>query len=419
MFLHSEQDEAHLRLFFEYGIAFNGPTSYEAQSNWPVPLRRQTAEAAESAVKVLVSVLARHFHAWPVPHFPLRDQILAPPGPGKRPASPFFAGRFDLLLDSTDTLRVIELNADRNGLQRESMAHPTLGSAFRRRFLSVLLKYWQQHGHAPKQRPRVAVVIAPAYREESSLAPFYALTIQEGLGWPAVVAGVDNLTVDRSGRVRAFGQQVDLILRHYPTEYLHELICGLELVASHRQGRVLILNDPASIRLQAKNWMAVLSHWLRDPASPLTPDERAVLGPLLPFTASLTSPELPADPADPHSPAAPLRSALLAHPERWVLKPALGRYSWGVAAGALVSAQEWREAVRFALARPEQWVAQQAIPQQPILLCRWHKGQEQQASGYVTFGLHLLDGEIADWCARCSLSAITDDAWFAPVTLVP
>lgn len=406
MMLHPDQIASHDRLFFDYSLSFNGPTSYEVQSPQAVRLPAAAMGAVEADLPLILHALERQIRALPVPHFPLRDEILQ--AEGARMVSPLFSARGDIVLGADGQGYLIEINMDRNGMQRESMADPSGGQRFRQRYLEVLRQYWERYGNAQRP-PRVAVLIAPAYREESSLAPFYALMICEGLGWPCVVAGADNLAVT-GNQVLAFGQPVDLILRQYPTEYLYELECGAALLTAHQAGRVLILNDPVAIAGQSKAWMA--QFW-QQTGHGLTAAEQAAVRRLIPFTASVESPSLPLDPADPEGAWAPLRAVLTAHPEAWVLKPVLGRYSWGVVVGASVPRGEWQRALRQALAQPAYWIVQRYIPPQPQPLVRWQKGEQTELTGYVNYGLHVLGGQLAGWTARCSSAPVTDDAWFA------
>lgn len=409
MMLHPDQMRSHDRLFFDYSLSFNGPSSYEVQGPEAVHLPPAAAAAVEADLPIILHALERKIQQLPVPYFPLRDEILQTQE--GRIVSPLFSARADVVLGRDGRGHLIEINMDRNGMQRESMATQPGGERFRQRYLSVLRQYWERYGDA-QRKPQTAVLIAPAYREESSLAPFYALLIEEGLGWPCIVAGADNLTVS-GGQVLAFGRPVDLILRQYPTEYLHELECGATLLEAHQAGRVLILNDPMAIVGQSKAWMA---HFWRQTPDGLTEAEQAAVRRLIPYTATMESPSLPLDPAQPDGAWAPLREVLSAHPEAWVLKPVLGRYSWGVVMGASVPRTEWQRAVRQALVQPCYWIVQQYIPPQPQKLVRWQKGERTELTGYVNYGLHVLGGDLAGWTARCSSTPVTDDAWFAAVT---
>lgn len=405
--LDPRQKQLHDDLLFDYGFAFYGPPSYEVHSPEPVRLAPGAMAAAEADLAVITGALRRLYATLPCPSFPLQAEAVATLEGGP---SPFFAGRFDLAEDQGGTLRLVELNLDRNGLQRESMV---TDPRFRQNYLQTLAAYWEKHGRqgAP---PRTGVLIAPVYREESALAPFLVLAVQEGLGWPAQVVGAGNLVAE-AGQVSAFGQRLDLIIRQFPTEYLHELEAGSGLLDACRRGTVLVVNSPAAIVGQAKSWMA--EFWLQAlrPDSSLTADERAAVRRLIPYTATLEAARLPRDPADPGGPMLETREALTRFPERWVLKPALGRYSWGVTCGALIPADAWQTALHVAISQPQYWIAQAYVPQRTRSLRRWRSGRLTETEGYVSYGVHMLDGQLAGWAARCSQGPVTDDAWFASV----
>lgn len=414
--LHPHQVEQHHRLAFQFGLAFNGPFSYGVQSEAAVRLSLRAADALEADLRVLMAYLEANLAGLPVPYFPLAEQLLAERQAGVPQNSPFFSGRFDVVMDKTERCWVIELNADRNGMQRESMADPLTGAAFRQRYLAAVKQQWETCGD-PARTPHTAILIAPAYREEQSLAPFLARTIQHGLGWPCEVAGIDNLMVDAAGHVRAFGERVDLIIRQYPTEYFAEGEQAAAVVQAYLGGKVLVINAFRAVILQAKNWLATASHAAWYAPETLSPDAVRVIRERIPFTATLDAPVLPVDPADPLGAVASTAAVLKANPAQWVLKPTMGRYSWGVTCGALVPPDEWQDALRSALASPDYWIAQRYVPPRQESLVRWQHGQQQAVPGYVNFGVHVLGGELAGWAARCSASPVTDDAWFARVEL--
>lgn len=385
------------RLFFDCCLT-HGRQAYEAEAPAPALLDRRSAARMLRSARLLYRALERCRGAWPVPPFPLRETALADPSP------PFWS-RFDGFLRADGGVFFAELNHDRPGGHREAMAGNV---RFRDRFLAALRRYAGPVG-------RAAFLIDPAHREELHIAHYYAGLLQE-LGWPCTVAGPLNLTVD-GDRALAFGEPIDLLLRQFPTEFAHEVPAFAELMALHERGRLKLLNPPGSVAAQAKTSLAWLWEQALAGGGRLSRSEVEAVVETVPFTAAMTSPTLPADPATPGGERIPAALALLGRPELWVLKPALGRYSQGVTCGALVSPKLWGAAVAAAMAEPAYWVAQQYVPIKPQALMRWVDGQPEPVTGYVNWGLHFLSGRPAGWMARCSRTPVTDDAWFAPVSL--
>ncbi|HWI60499.1 MAG TPA: hypothetical protein VNT75_01530 [Symbiobacteriaceae bacterium] len=377
------------RLFFDYCLA-HGRRSYELEAPAPALLPREAARELVRAARLIYRALERCSGAWPVPPFPLRELCLAP---GGRVEPPFWA-RFDGFRREGGGVFFAELNLDRPGGHREALAAPRSGPAFRRRFLRALRRRWPF-----VEVPRMAFLVDPAHREELHIAHLYAGLAGE-LGWPCTVVGPLNLSV-RGDQAFAFDEPVDMVMRQFPTEFGHEVPGWGDLVRLHRDGKLLLLNDPLAVRGQAKTCFAWLWEQVLAGGGLLTEAEAEAVRATVPFTAWMASAETLGD--------LPAPLALLEYPERWVLKPVLGRYSQGVTCGALVPPDVWGAAVAAALAEPEYWVAQEYVPIAPQPLTR---GNGEQVAGYVNWGLHFLNGRPAGWLARCSATPLTDDAWF-------
>ncbi|HYG57707.1 MAG TPA: hypothetical protein VD902_06530 [Symbiobacteriaceae bacterium] len=399
------------RLLFDFCLA-HGRGAYEAEGPAPARLPRGAAAAMTVAARRLYRALERNAGAWAVPPFPLREQVLAA---GVRHTPPFWA-RFDGFLREGGGVFFAELNLDRPGGHREAMAAPHAGAAFRRRFVRALRLHWDRHGSGAA--PRAAFLVDPAHREELHIAHFYAGLLEAELGWPCTVAGPLNLGVD-GGRALAFGEPVTLLMRQFPTEFFHEVPAMDSLLRLHHAGKLLILNDPTAVRGQAKSCFAWLWEQVLAGGGALSRAEVAAVVDTVPYTAGMEAGVLPADAAVPEGESAPAPLVLLSQPEHWVLKPVLGRYSQGVTCGAVAPAEQWGAAVAAALAEPGYWIAQRFIPQARVSLTRWTAGAREQVEGYVNWGLHFLGGRPAGWMARCSRTPVTDDAWFAPVSLAP
>ena len=332
-----------------------------------------------------------------LPDFPLAKDIFARGPLG----APFFWGRFDIFERADGGLAALEYNCDKPAGQREIWASeqigPTRGNpnrGARSRFRRELARAWARHSRGERRRPRVAILCDPAHREEFRLAYLFGREAQ-ALGWKWDVVDPLTLTVENS-RAVAYGRTVDIVLRHYPAEYLHELPAAAGLL----EARVLWLNDPRAVVAQAKSAFAALWALLRG-GRWLTGAESALVERLVPPTGLASQ--------------IGWLDRARARPEDWVLKPVLGRYSERVTAGALVSPEVWQAALAGAAASPDDWIVQAFVPPRR----RWLPSSDGSRPGYVNWGVYLAGGQPAGISPRCQPTPLTDEGtvWWAPLVL--
>ena len=332
-----------------------------------------------------------------LPDFPLAKDVYARGPLG----APFFWGRFDIFERADGGLAALEYNCDKPAGQREIWASEESGHArgnpnrgARSRFRVELARAWARHSRGEPKRPRLAILCDPAHREEFRLAYLFGREAR-ALSWEWDV--VDPLTLTaQDGHAAAYGRPVDIVLRHYPAEYLHELPAAPALL----DARVLWLNDPRAVVAQAKSAFAALWALLRG-GRWLTRAEAAQVERLVPPTglASQTG----------------WLDRARARPEDWVLKPVLGRYSERVTAGALAPADEWQAALDAAAASPGDWIIQAFVPPRR----RWLPFPGGSRAGYVNWGVYLAGGKPAGLSPRFQPTPLTEEGtvWWAPLVL--
>ena len=373
------------------------PTSLAVDRTLACDLTR-SAVALDKLLRRLADGLLAHDPALTdlaLPDFPLAKDIYA------RGAlrAPFFWGRFDIFERADGGLAALEYNCDKPAGQREIWVAEEIGPArgnpnrgARARFRRALGGAWRRHSGGTRGRPRLAVLCDPAHREEFRLAYLFGAEAR-ALGWEWEVVDPHTLTVE-DGVVAAYGRPVDIVLRHYPTEYLHELPAARALLESG----VLWLNPPRAVVAQAKSCFAALWTLLRD-GRWLKRAEAVLVERVVPPTGLASQ-------------IGWLERAR-ARPEDWVLKPVLGRYSERVVLGALASVEEWQAALDSAATAPAEWIVQAFVPPRR----RWLPSADGGRPGYVNWGVYLAAGRPAGLCPRFQPTPLTDDGlvWWAPL----
>ena len=334
------------------------------------------------------------------PEFPLAKEFFAA-GPLTHP---LFWGRFDVFERAAGGLAVLEYNCDKPAGQREVWAGAALESGrsnpnhgARSAFRRALVEAWRVHSErwTRAERPRVAILADPSHGEEFRLAYIYGREIAR-LGWQWTVVGPDNIGAE-SERAVAYGETVDIVLRQYPAEFLHELPAIADLWRLASAGSLLFLNDPRAVATQAKSLFALAWKLASEGRLPRA-DVRLVLERVPPTGLAAEHPWL---------------AHAEARPEDWVIKPVLGRYSQGVALGVACSPEDWKRALEAAAARPHDYIIQAYVPPR----WRWLPAPGGARGGYVNWGVALAGGRFAGLCPRFQATALTEEArtWWTPL----
>ena len=206
-------------------------------------------------------------------------------------------------------------------------------------------------------------------------------------GWSVVLGSPYNLQPAPGARVALFGQPLDVVVRHYKTDWWGERLppwadahpyedpaplsgpLGCLLQAAI-EGTVAIVNPFGSVLPQNKRAMAFL--W--EEMARFSPAVQATVRAFLPETRRLERME---------------RARLERERMLWVVKSDYGCEGDEVIVGAEVTDAEWREVLRAAL--PGRWVAQRRFEVRPDALGR-----------SFNVGVYLVAGRTAGFFARAS-----------------
>ena len=312
--------------------------------------------------------------------------------------------RADLFVCADGRVRCCEVNSDTPSGEAEAvllnhLLHPYHGGV-RDPNRSLPDVFWRMlvasHGG---QAPRTIGIVYPTeMTEDLSMVAIYREWL-EARGCRVVLGSPFNLHGCGDG-VGMFGESLDLLIRHYKTDWWGErqvvwsdaepypddepLSGPLQLLlAAEYAGRVTVVNPFGTVVSQNKLSMAFMWEERRR----FSATAQRWIARYVPETYRMT--QVPPD-------------ELVINQQDWVLKSAYGCESEETVCGPFVSAGQWRETVAQAL--PTHWVCQRffrAEPELPGLMCN--------------YGVYVIGGRSAGFYARLSAAATDEKAATAPV----
>jgi glutathionylspermidine synthase len=322
--------------------------------------------------------------------------------------------RVDLFLCEDGQVRSCEMNSDTPSGEAEAvicneLLHPfhagtsDPNTQLRERFLEMLIDSYRADcaasGRDPAREPGTVGIIYPTdLPEDLSMIALYKRWLEDS-GLKVILGSPFNITVDQSNRVMVLGEKVDVIVRHYKTDWwgerepiwngqpdfpdsdpLEEQL--LPLLEAHAQRRVTIINPFGSVVTQNKLSMAFM--W--EKRDLFSERSRSWIEELIPETLRFTS-------VDPKQ----LRR------QEWVLKSTYGCEGDSVVCGPFVKLREWRAALAAAV--PRHWVVQ-----------RFFKVARYEGF-FPNYGVYVIGGRAGGFYTRLS-NAGTDYAAVTSPTFV-
>jgi glutathionylspermidine synthase len=328
--------------------------------------------------------------------------------------------RVDLFGCTDGRIRACELNSDTPSGEAETVLlnqlrhpyHPNTtdpNTNFAERFWQMLqasLAATRSRSLPPPPAPSstlsTAIIYPTDMPEDLSMIALYRRWLEER-GCTVVLGSPFNLGLDAQRRVTVLGQPVELILRHYKTDWWgeREIIWAnqteypdpdplarelLPLLEAENEGRVTVVNPFGAVVTQNKLAMALM--WERQEL--FSPQAQQWIIEYIPETRRLL--DLDAD----QLPRA-----------EWVLKSDYGCEGDSVVIGAFTKPKDWRLALAAAI--PKHWVAQRFFEVAPL-----EAGENPLLPNY---GVYLLGGRAAGLFTRLSRQA-TDYASVTAPTFV-
>ncbi|HEY7184369.1 MAG TPA: glutathionylspermidine synthase family protein [Blastocatellia bacterium] len=251
----------------------------------------------------------------------------------------------------------------------------------------------------------VAIVYPTDLPEDLSMIAIYKRWLEDR-GCKVTLGSPFNLGVDGHGRVTVMGEAVDLIIRHYKTDWWSEretiwtnqapfadpdpLTRELTLLLeAENEGRVTVVNPFGAVVTQNKFAMALM--WERREL--FSEQAQNWIAEYIPETRRLTA----------------MRHEELNRDE-WVLKSDYGCEGDSVLCGPFTKPSDWQLALATAI--PEHWVAQRFFEVAPV-----DDGQGGEAA-LPNYGVYLIGGRAAGFYTRLSQKATDYTSVTAPTFII-
>jgi glutathionylspermidine synthase len=319
--------------------------------------------------------------------------------------------RLDLFLLPDGSIRCCEMNSDTPSGEAEAvllnrMRHAACSelidpnAGFEERFVELVEAFHGSVAGASRAPLAIAIVYPTDLPEDLSMIALYRRWL-EARGHRVVLGAPANLAT-HGGRVTLFGSELDVVIRHYKTDWWGERLPvwsddpGFDdpepldgplrvLLDADADGRVAVMNPFGSVVTQNKLMMAFL--W--DHLALLSPDAADAVRTFIPETRRLV--DVDGGALD--------RAA-------WVLKSDYGCEGDEVIIGRAVDDRIWSESLAKAL--PEHWIVQ-----------RFFDAVADDDLGIANYGVYLLGGLAAGIYTRISKTATDTTALSTPTFVAP
>jgi glutathionylspermidine synthase len=313
--------------------------------------------------------------------------------------------RVDLFVCTDGRIRACEMNSDTPSGEAEAVVLNQLlctpgvldpNEGFDARFWRMLAaSHRARTGEAAPPRS-VAILYPTDLPEDLSMIAIYGRWL-EAHGCRVTLGSPYNLGLDAAGRVTVIGEPVELIVRHYKTDWWgeRELVWANQqpfadpdplarelalLLEAEAEARVTVVNPFGAVVTQNKLAMALM--WERQEL--FSAAARAWIAQYIPETRRLAPGEL--------------------RQEEWVLKSDYGCEGDSVVVGPFVKASDWQ--LTLASAIPRHWVAQRFFEVAPV------------ADGLLpNYGVYVMGGRAAGLYTRLSSKA-TDHTAVTAATFI-
>ncbi|SFU69585.1 Glutathionylspermidine synthase [Clostridium sp. DSM 8431] len=325
----------------------------------------------------------------------------------KAPLAPMYWTRFDTFIDKNNRVYFSEFNYDKPCGQKEiHLAEKcdfkgNLNEDFIEDILKRLIEISEDFSEE-KGNINVGFLMDSCHYEELHHSLYFKEMLKD-TKINIIPVGNSNLSV-KDGFVYGFSKvKLHVILKLFPTEFSNEIDNFEEILSVFNEGRVLLINDPRIIAIQAKGLFAYLWKLVKSDSSKLSYHDKEIVRKCLPYTEILTLEN---------------KERVLRDKDKYVIKSSLGRYSQEVYIGKLYNQKAWEEQVARVFESKKIHIVQDLIlVREEYTYAPDYDNKNTPMKAYGNYGLYIMDKDVRGILVRWGLDILTDDykTWMSPL----
>ncbi len=325
----------------------------------------------------------------------------------KCPVSPMFWTRYDTFIDIDNNIYFAEFNYDKPCGQKEihlvgkSNFEGNLNCEFIDTLISELIEICFKYSGA-KEKINVGFLMDPCHYEEFHHS-FYFKYILKNTNINIVQVGPINLSV-KDGYVYGYSNiKLTVILRMFPTEFFSEITNINEILECVDKGKLLLINDPRIIAIQAKGFLAYLWDLVKKDSKLLSSRDKEVIHKCIPYTEILEADHM---------------DEVIKNKNNYVIKSSLGRYSQEVYIGKMYTQETWEKQMKIILESPKLHVKQKLINiKEDYTYVPGDFNMNIPTLAFGNFGVYLIKDKVQGFLVRWSSDFLTNDnyTWMCPL----
>lgn len=341
-----------------------------------------------------------------IPNFNFKDELLGL----KSYIRPTLWTRYDgFIKDNGEGVFFSEFNYDKPCAQRECVVmgeikslNNNVNNDYKEALIKSLLNTVNLYLKDESKKANICFLVGATCYEEYHLALFLKKLLKD-YGIKAIIAAPENINVVKS-KVYAFDVEICGIIRLFPGESLYEIKDFLKVIEIFDNEEFFIVNDPRVVFIQNKALYAYLWKLVVNDDNRLTNLEKAIIKRSLPYTEILNANH---------------KDKLIKDKDKYVLKPALGRYSNDVYIGKLFSELEWKEKVNYVYEKSinTMFIIQEFVNIKTENSIYYDGVFRNNMEGYGNYGIFILEDKVCGCCLRWTRGYLTseEETWITPI----
>lgn len=341
-----------------------------------------------------------------IPHFSFKDELLEL----KSYIRPTLWTRYDgFIKDNGEGVFFSEFNYDKPCAQRECVVmgkfkslNNNVNKVYEEELIKSLLNIVNLHLNGGVKEAKICFLVGATCYEEYHLAIFLKELLKD-YRIEAIIAAPENIRVVEN-KVYSFDVEICGIIRLFPGESLYEIKDFSSVLEMFDKEQFFIVNDPRVVFIQNKALYAYLWNLIRNNDNRLTSLEKSIIKSALPYTEILNITH---------------KEKLIKDKDKYVLKPALGRYSNDVYIGKLFSELEWKEKVNYVYEKSINimFVIQDFVNIKAENSIYYDGVFRNNIEGYGNYGIFILQDKVCGCCLRWTRGYLTSEegTWITPI----